>query len=145
MARRHRSIALLIGAAMLVTATHAAARGYLGARAESLPPLRIGIGEDGYGMEPKEYRLETGRGYKLKIEATGRVECQLGMREFLDNVWINELQAGGVEFKVPTISVIELDDEGTFTLSFVPIRPGQYQWACKGLEQQGLVGTFIVE
>ncbi len=133
--------ALLVGAA----AVTAEAAGYLGRRAEKLPELRIGIGEDGYGMEPKEYRLETGKGYRLPISATGLVNCTLVMRDFLDNVWIRRLQAGDVEFKVPTISSIALDDEGEFELIFVPVRPGRYKWACRDLERQGLVGTFIVK
>ncbi|GBD41473.1 hypothetical protein HRbin39_00855 [bacterium HR39] len=136
---------LLAAAGLAGTAADADARGYLGARAEELPPLRIGIGEDGYGMEPKEYRLETGRGYVLTVRSTGLVECELVMREFLDNVWIRQLQAGEVEFRVPTVSAIGLDDEGEFSLTFVPIRPGRYEWACEGLEHQGLVGTFVVE
>lgn len=140
-----RALALFAAASVLAAAADASARGYLGARAERLPPLRIGIGEDGWGMEPKEYRLETGKGYKLKVEATGLLECELVMREFLDNVWLRFVQAGEVEFKVPTVSVFELDDEGEFTIIFVPIRPGKYQWACEGLERQGLVGTFVVE
>ncbi len=138
--------AFFLASVFAITVAGAAeAAGYLGKRAERLPPLRIGIGEDGYGMEPKSYEIETGRGYKLKVEATGLVECELVMREFLDNVWIRQLEAGEVEFKVATISVVELDDEGEFELTFVPIRPGRYPWACEGLEAQGLTGTFVVK
>ncbi len=133
-----------LASALLLLAAQADAAGYLGKRAERLPPLRIGIGDDGYGMEPKSYEIETGKGYKLKVIATGLVECELEMREFLDNVWIRQLEAGDVEFKVATISVIELDDEGEFELTFVPVRPGKYEWACEGLEAQGLTGTFVV-
>ncbi len=140
-----KALGIMLALAGLMVAGAAEARGYLGKRAQRLPDLQIGIGEDGYGMEPKEYRLETGKGYKLTVKATGLVECELVMREFLDNVWLRMLQAGEVEFKVPTISVIELDDEGEFRLIFVPIRPGRYEYACEGLEKQGLVGTFIVE
>lgn len=138
------ALALLVGTSLLA-GTAADAGGYLGARAERLEPLRIGIGDDGFGMEPREYRLETGKGYRLTVQATGLVECELEMREFLDNVWIRQLAAGEVEFRVPTISVVELDDEGEFELTFVPVRPGEYEWACEGLEEHGLAGRFIVE
>lgn len=129
----------------LVAAGPASAAGYLGARAESLEPLRIGIGDDGYGMEPKEYRIETGKGYKLTVQSTGLVECELDMREFLDSVWVRQLQAGEVEFANPVFSVVELDDEGEFELTFVPIRPGEYEFGCEGLEDRGLSGTIVVE
>ncbi len=138
--------AFFLASVFAITVAGAAeAAGYLGKRAERLPPLRIGIGEDGYGLEPKSYEVETGRGYKLKVEATGLVECELVMREFLDSVWIRQLEAGEVEFKVTTISVVELDDEGEFELTFVPIRPGRYPWACERLEAQGLTGTVVVK
>ncbi len=131
--------------ALAAVTVRAEAAGYLGKRAERLPPLKIGIGEDGYGMAPKSYKLETGKGYKLKVVATGLVDCVLVMREFLDNVWIRRLAAGDVEFRVPTVSAVELDDEGEFELTFVPVRPGRYPWACRGRERQGLTGTFIVK
>ncbi len=137
--------ALCLAVAFVAAAGGADAAGYLGKRAERLPPLQIGIGEDGYGMEPKSYDLETGKGYKLKVIATGLLQCDLVMRDFLDNVWIRRLAAGDVEFKVATISTVELDDEGEFELTFVPVRPGRYEWACEGLEAQGLTGTFIVK
>ncbi len=140
-----RLLAALAALSVGFAATVASAEGYLGRRAEKLPPLRIGIGEDGYGMEPKEYRLVTGKGYKLDVISTGLVECELVMREFMDNIWLRMIQAGDVEFKVPYVSVIELDDEGEFRMIFVPIRPGEYEWACEGLERQGLVGKFIVD
>jgi len=129
----------------LVAAGPASAAGYLGARAEKLEPLRIGIGDDGYGMEPKEYRIETGKGYKLTVQSTGLVECELDMREFLDSVWVRQLQAGDVEVLNPVFSVVELDDKGEFELTFVPIRPGAYDVGCRGLEDRGLVATFVVE
>ena len=128
-----------------IAAADADAAGYLGRRAQKLPPLRIGIGEDGYGMEPKRYELETGKGYKLDVISTGNVECELVMREFMDNVWLRMIQAGEVEFKVPYVSVFELDDEGEFRMIFVPVRPGEYEFACEGLEKMGLVGTFVVK
>ena len=142
-----RSNWLLLSSALLLAwaAADADAAGYLGRRAEKLPPLQIGIGEDGYGMEPKRYELETGKGYKLDVISTGNVECELVMHEFMDNVWLRMIQAGEVEFKVPYVSVFELDDEGEFRMIFVPIRPGEYEFACEGLEKLGLVGTFVVK
>lgn len=140
-----RSLAFALSAALGLVALDASAAGYLGKRAERLPPLEIGIGEDGYGMQPKEYRIETGRGYRLTVRSTGLVECELEMREFLDNVWVRQLQAGEVEFLNPSFSVVELDDEGEFELTFVPVRPGEYDFGCEGLEAQGLEGTIVVE
>jgi uncharacterized cupredoxin-like copper-binding protein len=129
----------------MCTIETALAAGYLGARAENLEPLRIGIGDDGYGMAPKAYRVETGKGYRLSVHSTGTIECELDMREFLDNVWVRQVKAGDVEFLNPVFSVVELDDEGEFELTFVPIRPGEYEFACEGLEDRGLAGTIVVE
>lgn len=142
--RRTETLAL-VPFCLLLASDPAVAAGYLGARAESLEPLRIGIGDDGYGMEPKQYRIETGRGYRLEVQSTGVIECELEMREFLDNVWIRQVRAGDVEFLNPAFSVVELDDEGTFELTFVPVRPGEYEFGCEGLEDRGLSGTIVVE
>lgn len=141
----NRTLALACSTIVALATLGVSAAGYLGKRAERLPPLRIGIGEDGYGMEPKAYRLETGRGYRLEVRSTGLIECELEMREFLDNVWVRQLQAGEVEFLNPSFSVVELDDEGAFELTFVPVRPGDYAFGCEGLEDRGLGGTIVVE
>lgn len=135
------AVATLIGLA----GSPANAAGYLGARAEPLPPLRIGLGDTGYGLEPKEYTLETGKGYRLTVHSTGAVECILDMRDFLDNVWLRQAKAGEVEFLNAKLSVVELDDEGEFELTFVPVRPGQYPFACRGLEERGMKGIIRVE
>ena len=39
---------------------------------------------------------------------------------------------------------IEYDDEGTISISFVPIRPGNYSFFAPGFEDRGLKGNFVV-
>jgi uncharacterized cupredoxin-like copper-binding protein len=137
---------LLARAALALVATigTAHAEGYLAQRPADLPPLRIGVGADGYGIEPKEIRLETGKAYTLPIESTGLVECAWVAPELFDYIWIRKLEVAGVEIKANRIHEIEMEKEGEVELVFVPIRPGTYPFACRGRERQGLVGTFVV-
>lgn len=47
--------------------------------------------------------------------------------------------------KASHVCEIEIEMEGEAEVFFVPIRPGQYAWGCKGLEEKGLAGKFIVK
>lgn len=129
----------------LLVAGPAAAEGFLVQRTTKLPPLQIGVGQDGYGMEPKEIKLETGKAYTLEIKSTGLVECALVAPEFFDNIWIRKIEVEGVEIKVNSLYEIEMEKEGEAELVFLPIRPGEYPYFCKAREKQGLVGKFVVK
>ena len=51
----------------------------------------------------------------------------------------------GVEIKASHVYEIEMERAGEAEVFFVPIRPGEYAWGCKGLESKGMAGRFIVK
>lgn len=137
-------IILLTAAAMLAGAP-AFAKGDLGVKGTKLPELVFGIGDTGYGVSQKAYKVETGKLYELKIKSTGAKECALRAPKFFANVWLRKIEAGGMEIKVPYVHELEYENEGEAEVFFVPIRPGKYELACAGLEERGMSATIIVE
>jgi hypothetical protein len=135
----------LILAATLALPAFARAEGYLAQKPERLPDLELGIGESGYGVSQKDYQLVTGKAYRLKIKSTGQKECAWEAPAFSNYIWLRKVEVGQVEIKASHVYEIEMEREGEAEIFFVPIRPGEYAWACRGLEAKGLAGRFIVK
>jgi len=131
--------------AALLMAGPAQAEGYLAQKAEELPVLEIGLGEAGYGVSQKDYNLVTGKGYALTLKSTGAKECAWSAPEFANYIWVRKIEVNKVEIKASHVYEIEMEREGEAELYFVPIRPGEYEWACEGMEEQGMAGRFIVK
>lgn len=112
---------------------------------ETLETLEIGQGDNGFGVSVSEYHMQTGQAYRLTIEAVGWHECNWEALDFFKNTWIRKIEAGGMEIKMAFLYELEMDMDGEVELFFVPIRPGSYRWGCRGLEDRGLTGIFIVE
>ncbi|WP_262488835.1 copper-binding protein [Halomonas sp. ANAO-440] len=143
-ARRPAAMGLLALALSLTTGA-ALAAGDLANRPERLERLVIGTGESMLGVSVREHQLETGQSYRLVIEATGMQECAWVAPGFFKNAWLRKIEVGNVEIKAPTLTELEFEREGEAELFFVPIRPGTYEWACAGLEERGVTGTFVVQ
>jgi hypothetical protein len=139
-----RLLCMIIAAAVVLPGL-AAAEGYLALKPEKLPDLVLGLGETGYGVSQKDYALTTGKAYRLKLKSTGQKECAWAAPEFANYVWLRKVEVGHVEIKASHVYEIEMEREGEAELFFVPIRPGDYAWGCKGLEGKGLSGKFIVK
>lgn len=122
-----------------------AAKGYLATRAEKLPELVLGTDDTGYGISQKEYKMETGKAYRLKIRSTGGKEYAFEAPDFFNFIWLRKIEAGGIEIKATHLYELEFEDEGEAEIFFVPIRPGRYEFRARGLEKQGVKGLFIVE
>ncbi|HEX6001203.1 MAG TPA: copper-binding protein [Hyphomicrobiaceae bacterium] len=135
----------LILATALAAPSLAHADGYLALKPERLPDLEIGLGEAGYGVSQKEYTLSTGKAYRLKLKSTGQKECAWIAPEFSNFIWLRKIEVGHVEIKPSHVYEIEMEREGEAEIFFVPIRPGEYAWGCRGLEGKGLAGKFIVK
>lgn len=110
-----------------------------------LEPLVFGSETDSAHMEPKEYRLKVGQGYRWKIKASDQSEYAFVAPAFFRNIWIRKVEAGEVEIKAATLDEIEFESGGEAELFFVAIRPGTYDYGSKGLMERGLVGKIIVE
>ncbi len=114
-------------------------------RTERLPDIEVGLGAAGYGVSQHEYNLETGKGYRLWIKATGAKECAFTSPEFFKHVWFRKIEVNNVELKFQAVYEIEFEREGSAELFFTPIKPGEYTWECKGLADRGMFGKINVK
>jgi len=119
------------------------AEGNLSRRPVALPELELAT-QDGFGISQTEYQIETGKAYKLEIRSTGIEECAFRADEFFRNIWLRKVEAGGLEIKAAQLNELEFETEAEVEIFFVPIKPGRYRYGCKGLEDRGLSGLFIV-
>jgi uncharacterized cupredoxin-like copper-binding protein len=112
-----------------------------------LEPLVFGSETDSSYMEPREYRLKVGQGYRLKIKASDLSEYAFVGPSFFRNIWIRKLEVGEnrVEVKAPIFDEIEFESGGEVELFFVAVRPGTFEFGSKGMMERGMVGKFIVE
>lgn len=135
----------LVFIAVIALPSLAGAEGYLALKPEKLPDLVLGLGETGYGVSQKDYALTTGKAYRLKIKSTGQKECAWQAPELANYIWLRKVEVNHVEIKASHVYEIEMEREGEAEIFFVPIRPGDYSWSCRGLESKGLAGKFIVK
>ena len=119
------------------------AEGNLSRRPVALPELELAT-QDGFGISQTEYQIETGKAYKLEIRSTGIEECAFRADEFFRNIWLRKVEAGGLEIKAAQLNELEFETEAEVEIFFVPIKPGRYPYGCRGLEDRGLSGLFIV-
>lgn len=140
-----RTTILAAASLLALTGTAHAIGGDLSSLPEELGTLEVGTGDNGFGMSVSEYRMTTGKAYHLNIQSVGWHECSWEAPSFFKNAWLRKIEAGGMEIKVAQLNELEMAADGEVDLFFVPIRPGTYQFQCRGLEDRGMVGTFIVE
>ena len=137
--------AALTIAITVLAASAVFAEGFLVQRTKRLPDLELGLGAAGYGVSDHKYELETGKGYRLWLKATGAKECAFVAPEFFKNVWFRKIEINKVELKVQAVYEIEFEREGSAELFFTPIKPGEYEWACEGLQVKGMKGIISVK
>jgi uncharacterized cupredoxin-like copper-binding protein len=137
--------AALTIAITVLSASAVFAEGFLVQRTKRLPDLELGLGAAGYGVSEHKYELETGKGYRLWLKATGAKECAFVAPEFFKNVWFRKIEINKVELKLQAVYEIEFEREGSAELFFTPIKPGEYEWACEGLEDKGMKGIISVK
>ena len=135
---------LLLAAALAIPSL-ALAEGDLALRPQKLPDLKLGLGDAGYGVSQKDYALTTGKAYQLKITSTGAKPCAWEAPAFANFIWLRKVEINHVEVKASHVYEIEMEREGEAEIFFVPIRPGEYAWGCRGLESKGVAGKFIVK
>jgi hypothetical protein len=134
------SLAAIHGAASL-----ALAAGDLSTRPVRLPDLVLGTDDTGFELSQKEYGIETGKAYRLKIISTGKHAYALVAPELFDNIWLRKVEAGDMEIKANRIFELEFEKRAQAEIFFVPIRPGSYRMHAKGLEARGVVIMFNVK
>jgi len=140
----HKLTKLALGLALaLPLATTVHAEGNLAANGAKLE-LKVDTTNNTFSQN--EIDLETGKYYRLDITVDeGADDTALMMPEFFRNVWINQIVINDMEIKVQTPYSLEWDAGGTINLSFVPIRPGEYDFWIDGYQDKGLKGKFVVK
>ena len=130
------------GLAIAVGAGPALAAGNL---ASNGTDLEIKIDTEKLQYSQTEFELETGKYYRLNVTSDGGDEVAWFAPELWRNSWINQVVANDLEVKVWGLYSLEFDAAGTINVSFVPIRPGEYEFYSPGYEDRGLKGKFVVK
>lgn len=133
-----------LAAALLTLGSAGAASAQSGliTRAEALPPITLASGQP---LAEAPYELEAGKYYRLEIEADGSAELAIAGAEFFRNVWVNEVVINDIEVRpMGGIHSLEFDDEGTATISFIPIRPGTFELRIPGTTGETQAAIFNV-
>jgi hypothetical protein len=94
-------------------------------KATDLAPLQLSAGK-AFPKEP--IMLEAGKYYRWKIESDGTSEMAIAAPQFFRFIWINEVVVNDIEIRPLGLDSIEFDDGGAAVISFVPIRPGEYEY-----------------
>ena len=122
------------------------AKGNLAHDPTKLPELKIDTVNLKYSQT--SYTLETGKFDWWKVSSDGQEEdIGLAAPELFENSWIDQITSGDdnqLEVHAQAMDRIEFDDAGSMTISFIPIRPGQYDFYTPGFENKGLKGTVLV-
>jgi hypothetical protein len=141
--RRHFRAAALLGFALLASAfaTQSFAKGNLASKPTE---LKLVLNGD-LSMSEKEFKLETGKYYKLAIESRKSDEFHWMAPDLFNNVWVYQVVIAGIEVHNVKSPEIEFDKDGTATIYFVPVRTGRFKFYVKGQEERGMLGTFIIE
>ena len=139
-AARHLLAPLAVIAALAAPA--AQAEGNLAANGTD---LTLSINTEDLTFSQTTWELETGKYYRIDITSDGNEEIAVVAPELWRNSWINQIVVNDLEVKASGLYSVEFDDAGTFNISFVPLRPGEYDIYVPGYENRGLKGKFIVK
>ena len=124
-----------------IFAFNADAKGNLASRPTE---LKLSLSGD-LKMSEKEFKLETGKYYKLTIDSKGGDEFHWMAPDFFVGAWVYQVVISGIEVHNVKSPEIEFDKDGSATIYFVPIRTGRYKFYVRGHEERGMLGQFIVE
>jgi hypothetical protein len=115
--------------------------GLLGGRTD-LEPITLASGQP---ITKAPYELESGKYYRIAIQAGGSAELAIAGPEFFRNMWVNEVVINDIEVRPLGVDSIEFDDEGEATISFVPIRPGTFVLRVPGTTSDSQQAVFNVK
>ena len=142
MGRVTNSLTALSIVALLISGAPALAAGNLAANGEK---LELKIDTENLKFSQSEFDLETGKFYRMDITVDDADDTAFMAPELWRNVWINQIVVNDLELKTQVPYSLEWDGAGTFNVSFVPIRPGVYDFWIAGYEDKGLKGKFVVK
>ncbi len=122
-------------------AAPAVAAGNLAANATN---LELKIDAVNLQLSQNEFDLETGKYYHIDITVDEPDDTAFMAPELWRNVWIDQIAVDDLEVRTQEPYSLEWGSAGTFSVSFVPIRPGVYEFWIAGYEGRGLKGKFVV-
>ena len=136
-------VVVACAASMLLGAGAAAqAQGNMAARPER---LELAIDTRALSFSNTEYTLQTGSYYFWDISHDGMEELMVQAPDLFRNSWVNQISINDIEVHTSgAIFGVEFDDAGTASISFIPVRPGNYEFFAPGFQDRGLSGTFVV-
>lgn len=137
-----RALSAMLGIAALMAAAPAFAEGNLASNGTN---LELNINTEELTFSQNEWQLETGKYYRINVTSDGNEEIAVVAPELWRNSWINQVVVNDLEVKLYGLYSLEFDAAGTFNVSFVPLRPGEYDIYVPGYEERGLKGKFIVK
>lgn len=132
----------LAAAAMLAASAGSAAAANLLVSGTDLPPLKLSAGQH-FPTEPIE--LEAGKYYRWTIQSDGSSEMAIAAPDFFRFIWINEVVINDIEVRPLGLDSIEFDDAGEATISFVPIRPGTFEYFMPNAPSDAYRGKIVVK
>lgn len=118
-----------------------AAAGLFSGGATALEPLTLSVVTP---LAKAPYELESGKYYKIDIVCDGSGELALGGAEFFRNIWIDEIIINDIEIRPLGLSSLEFDDEGTATIKFIAIRPGNFVVRIPGTSGESQRALFTI-
>jgi hypothetical protein len=133
--------ALFLAMASLAGGQALAQAGLLGSRTD-LDPLTLASGQP---LAKGPYELESGKYYRIEIQADGSAELAIAGPDFFRNVWVDEVIINDIEVRPLGVDSLEFDDEGTASISFVTIRPGTFTLRVPGTTGESQQATFNVK
>jgi hypothetical protein len=116
--------------------------GLLTGGATELEPITLSSGQP---LASAPYELESGKYYRIEINADGSAELALAGPDFFRNVWIDEVIINDIEIRPLGVDSLEFDDEGTATISFVTIRPGRFALRIPGTTGESQQVVFNIK
>ena len=136
----HRILAA--AALSLLLAGNAHAEGNLAANGTD---LTLNNNTEDLTFSQNTWELETGKYYRIDITSDGGEEIAVMAPELWRNSWVNQIVVEDLQIKADGIYSMDFDGAGTFNITFVPIRPGEYEFWAPGYEGRGLKGKFVVK
>jgi hypothetical protein len=107
-----------------------------------LEPITLASGQP---LAKAPYELKAGKYYRIEIVADGSAELAIEGPKFFRNVWVNEVVINDIEVRPLGVESIEFDDEGSATISFVPIQPGTFELRVPGTTSDAQRAVFNVK
>ena len=120
---------LLALCVLSLSAGAAAAQSGLAGKAETLPPITLSSGAP---LADKPLELKAGTYYELKVVSDGSAEMSLSGPKFFRNCWVDEIVINDIEVRPIGVDSLEFDDEGEAEISFICIKPGDFELTAPG-------------